>query len=103
LPLLLNASARSPSSRSSRGSAVHGGDPTLSYEKMALAADADLTLGVFTAEPEEALNLLASWAATVDEPESPETAERTQVNSRCGEGRIQSAERAEPTLVVHRL
>jgi transcriptional regulator with XRE-family HTH domain len=57
------------------------GDLTLSYETMELTADADLTLGVFTAEPgsksEEALNLLASWAATVDEAESAETAERT--------------------------
>jgi transcriptional regulator with XRE-family HTH domain len=44
------------------------GDLELSYEVMELAADAGLRLAVFTAEPgsrsEEALNLLASWAAT---------------------------------------
>jgi hypothetical protein len=38
---------------------------------MQLAADAGLLLFVYTAEPgsksEEALNLLASWAATLDE------------------------------------
>ena len=44
------------------------GDLELSYEVMELAADAGLRLAVFTAEPgsrsEEALSLLASWAAT---------------------------------------
>jgi hypothetical protein len=39
---------------------------------MELAADTGLRLAVFTAEPgsrsEEALNLLASWAATPDQP-----------------------------------
>src|SRR4051794_22270144 len=44
------------------------GELGLSYEVMELAADAGLRLAVFTAEPgsrsEEALNLLASWAAT---------------------------------------
>ena len=49
------------------------GDLQLSYEVMELAADTDLRLAVFSAEPgsrsEEALNLLASWAATPqDEP-----------------------------------
>jgi hypothetical protein len=38
---------------------------------MELAADAGLRLAIFTAEPgsrsEEALNLLASWAATPDQ------------------------------------
>jgi hypothetical protein len=47
------------------------GDLSLTYETMKLAADAGLMLFVYTAEPgsksEEALNLLASWAATLDE------------------------------------
>ena len=38
---------------------------------MELAADTELRLAIFTAEPgsrsEEALNLLASWAATPDQ------------------------------------
>jgi transcriptional regulator with XRE-family HTH domain len=48
-----------------------GGDLEVSYEVMELAADAGLRLAIFTAEPgsrsEEALNLLASWAATPDQ------------------------------------
>jgi transcriptional regulator with XRE-family HTH domain len=44
------------------------GDLTLNYEVMELAADTELRLAIFTAEPDspsdEALNLLASWAAT---------------------------------------
>lgn len=40
---------------------------------MALAANPDLTVAVFTGEPgsksEEALNLLASWTATLAETE----------------------------------
>jgi hypothetical protein len=40
---------------------------------MGLAANPGLTVAVFTAEPgsksEEALNLLASWTATLDETE----------------------------------
>ena len=47
------------------------GDLELSYEVMELAADTGLRLAIFTAEPgsrsEEALNLLASWAATPDQ------------------------------------
>jgi MmyB-like transcription regulator ligand binding domain/Helix-turn-helix domain len=43
------------------------GDLKLSYEVMELAADTELRLAIFTAEPgsssEEALNLLASWTA----------------------------------------
>jgi transcriptional regulator with XRE-family HTH domain len=49
------------------------GDLSLTFETMQLAADAGLMLFVYTAEPgsksEEALNLLASWAATLDEAE----------------------------------
>jgi transcriptional regulator with XRE-family HTH domain len=52
------------------------GDLELSYEVMELAADTELRLAIFTAEPgsrsEEALNLLASWAATpAHEPATP--------------------------------
>ncbi len=52
------------------------GELELSYEVMELAADAGLRLAVFIAEPgsrsEEALNLLASWAATPEhEPGAP--------------------------------
>ena len=47
------------------------GDLELSYEVMELAADTELRLAIFTAEPgshsEQALNLLASWAATPDQ------------------------------------
>ena len=49
------------------------GDLELTFETMGLAADAGLMLFVYTAEPgsksEEALNLLASWAATLDQVE----------------------------------
>jgi MmyB-like transcription regulator ligand binding domain len=49
------------------------GDVTLTYEAMELAANPGLTIAVYTAEPgsrsEEALNLLASWSATPDQPE----------------------------------
>jgi hypothetical protein len=47
------------------------GDLELSYEVMGLSADTGLRLAIFTAEPgsrsDEALNLLASWAATPDQ------------------------------------
>jgi len=47
------------------------GEVTFTYESMELVADPGLTMFVYTAEPgsksEEALNLLASWAATPDE------------------------------------
>lgn len=49
------------------------GDLTLTYETMTFAAGGDLTVFVYTAEAgsksEEALRLLASWAATVEEEE----------------------------------
>jgi transcriptional regulator with XRE-family HTH domain len=48
------------------------GDLELTYEAMELPVDQGLTLNVYTAEPgspsADALNLLASWAATQDEP-----------------------------------
>jgi transcriptional regulator with XRE-family HTH domain len=49
------------------------GDLELTFEVMTLVADPELTMFAFTAEPgsksEEALNLLASWTATLDEAE----------------------------------
>ena len=46
------------------------GDLTLTCEALDLAADAGLRISAFTAEPgspsDDALNLLASWAATID-------------------------------------
>ena len=48
------------------------GDLELTYEAMELPVDQGLTLNVYTAEPgspsADGLNLLASWAATQDEP-----------------------------------
>jgi transcriptional regulator with XRE-family HTH domain len=49
------------------------GELTLTYETMELAASPGLTIAVYTADPgsksEEALELLASWTATPDQPE----------------------------------
>jgi hypothetical protein len=49
------------------------GELTMSYEAMELVADPGLTMFVYTAEPgsksEEALNLLGSWTATLDQEE----------------------------------
>jgi hypothetical protein len=46
---------------------------------MTLVADPELTMFAFTAEPnsksEEALNLLASWTATPDQPQPTNAAE----------------------------
>jgi len=46
------------------------GDLTLAYEALDLAADEGLRISAYTAEPgsasQDALNLLASWAATLD-------------------------------------
>ena len=50
------------------------GDLDLSYETMELAADAGLNISVYTAEAgsasQQALDLLASWAATPDEAQA---------------------------------
>ena len=47
------------------------GDLTLTYEALDLAADAGLRISAYTAEPgtpsDDALRLLATWAATLDE------------------------------------
>jgi hypothetical protein len=56
------------------------GDLTLNYETMQISADAGLTMAVFTAEPDspahDALNLLASWAATLDQSEMDRAADQ---------------------------
>ncbi len=53
------------------------GDLELTFEPLPLAAGSGLTLFVYTAEPgsnsEEALNLLASWAGTLDQVEAAHT------------------------------
>ena len=50
------------------------GDLTLTFEALDLAADAGLRISAYTAEPgspsDDALNLLASWAATLDEADA---------------------------------
>jgi transcriptional regulator with XRE-family HTH domain len=52
------------------------GDLELTYESMELRADPDLTMTLYAAEPasptEDALRLLASWAATTQTPTSDE-------------------------------
>ena len=57
------------------------GDLTLSYNRLDLAADPGLTLFAYTAEPasraQETLNLLGSWAATLDAAESTQATEQT--------------------------
>jgi len=54
------------------------GDLHLTFEAMDLPADPGLSLVVYSPEPgsasEDALKLLASWAATLDQPEQAETA-----------------------------
>jgi transcriptional regulator with XRE-family HTH domain len=52
----------------------------LTFEAMELPADTGLTLLAYTAEPDspsqDALNLLASWAATLDQPDTAYTPDR---------------------------
>jgi transcriptional regulator with XRE-family HTH domain len=54
------------------------GDLELTYEALELPADPDLTIITYTAEPGTAsqagLDFLASWAATLDQLDQPETA-----------------------------
>jgi transcriptional regulator with XRE-family HTH domain len=56
------------------------GEVNLTYETMQLVADAGLMLFVYTAEPgsksDEAITLLASWAATPEEAEAANPADR---------------------------
>ena len=55
------------------------GDLSLTYEALDLAADAGLRISAYTAEPgsasEDGLNLLASWAATLDQAETSRAAD----------------------------
>jgi MmyB-like transcription regulator ligand binding domain len=55
------------------------GDLTLAFEALDLAADAGLRISAYTAEPgvpsHDALNLLASWAATLDQDERSHVAD----------------------------
>jgi hypothetical protein len=55
------------------------GDLELTYEALELPADPGLTIITYTAEPgsasREALDFLASWAATLDQFDQPETAQ----------------------------
>src|SRR5213079_699951 len=57
------------------------GELSLSYNRLDLAADSGLTIVTYAAEPgsrsEEALNLLGSWAATVDSAESAHAADQS--------------------------
>jgi MmyB-like transcription regulator ligand binding domain len=54
------------------------GDLELTYEALELPADPGLTMITYTAEPgpasQDALDFLASWAATLDRPGKPTTA-----------------------------
>src|ERR687897_857707 len=56
------------------------GDLSLTFEMLELRADPGLTILTYTAEPgsksEEALNLLGSWAATLDEAEPSNVTDR---------------------------
>jgi hypothetical protein len=56
------------------------GDLMLTFETMTLTVDPSLSIFAYTAEPgsksEEALNLLASWTATLDEAESTNVTDR---------------------------
>jgi transcriptional regulator with XRE-family HTH domain len=57
------------------------GELHLSYNRLDLAADPGLTLFTYTTEPgsrsEEALKLLGSWAATLDQAESARTTDQS--------------------------
>lgn len=57
------------------------GDLSLTFEAMELSADAGLTLTAYSAEPgtpsQDALNLLASWSATISQPDTARTPGRT--------------------------
>ena len=57
------------------------GELTLTYERLDLAADSGLAIFTYTAEPgsksAEALDLLASWTATIEATDASKTPERT--------------------------
>jgi hypothetical protein len=54
---------------------------TLNFERLDLAADSGLTIFTYTAEPrsrhEQALKLLDSWTATLDQAEPTRAPDRT--------------------------
>jgi hypothetical protein len=58
------------------------GDLELTFEMMELAADAGLSIVTYTAEPgtrsEEALGLLGSWAATLEQEERARATEEAR-------------------------
>ena len=58
------------------------GELHLSYNRMDLAADPGLTIFTYAAEPgsrsEDALKLLGSWAATVDQAEPARTTNQAE-------------------------
>lgn len=58
------------------------GDLELTYEMMELAADADLSIVTYTAEPdsvsEEALALLGSWAATLEQEDQASASDQAR-------------------------
>ena len=58
------------------------GDITIAYEGLEMAAEPGLTLTIYTAEPgspsEDALSLLASWAASQETEQDTESATRHQ-------------------------
>jgi MmyB-like transcription regulator ligand binding domain len=57
------------------------GDLSLTFEALDLAADAGLRISAYTAEPgapsADALNLLASWAVTLDQSEAAQATDET--------------------------
>ena len=56
------------------------GELSLSFNRLDIAADPGLTMFTYAAEPgsrsEEALNLLGSWAATLDPAEAARATDR---------------------------
>ena len=67
------------------------GDLHLTFEAMDLAADSGLSLVVYAAEPgstsQDGLNLLASWAATLDQTEAAQDAPETEHRGLESQGR----------------
>jgi hypothetical protein len=62
------------------------GELSLSYNRLDLPVDHGLTIFTYAAEPgsrsEEALKLLGSWAATVDNAESTHPTDQSATRSR---------------------
>jgi hypothetical protein len=66
------------------------GDLTLTYEALDLAADSGLRISAYTAEPgtasDDALKLLATWAATLDQPAEAQAAEAQAAEAQAPDG-----------------